>query len=253
VSFAPVLKHEVFPLAAILERLLDVSVDAAGGHVEIEFAVNLSVPAGQPKEFGFLQLRPVAAPLGRGRVEIDGIQDTETICRSSSVLGNGVIEGLRDVVVVDYERYERGQSRVVAQEVARYNAQLTEARTPFLLVGVGRWGSSDPLLGIPVTWEQIDGARVIVEAGFRDFKVQPSQGTHFFQNLVANNIGYFTANPDTGDGWVDWEWLAAQPAASEKTYTRHLCFNEAFLVKMDGSSNEGVVLKPAGEEGDLGE
>ncbi len=250
VSFAPVLKYEVFPLAAILERLLDVSVAAAGGHVEIEFAVNLSTPEGQPKEFGFLQLRPVAAPLGRGRIEIGDIEDTETICRSFSVLGNGVLGDLHDVVVVDHERYERGQSRVVAQEVARYNAQLTQAGTPFVLVGVGRWGSSDPFLGIPVTWEQIDGARVIVEAGFRDFKVQPSQGTHFFQNLVANNIGYFTANPDTGDGWVDWAWLAAQPAVSEKTYTRHLCFNDPLRVKMDGNRNEGVVMKPRdGEDG----
>jgi hypothetical protein len=244
VSFAPVLKYEVFPLAPILSRLLEVSVEAAGGHVEIEFAVNLSTPPGQPKEFGFLQLRPVAAPLGRGRVEIGDVDDVDTVCRSESVLGNGVLENIRDVVVVDYARYERGKSRVVAQEVARYNALLLEQGRPFILVGVGRWGSSDPLLGIPVTWEQIAGAKVIVEAGFRDFKVQPSQGTHFFQNLVANNIGYFTANPDTGDGWVDWAWLAQQPAASEKSYTRHLCFEEALLVKMNGNRNEGVVMKP---------
>ena len=128
--------------------------------------------------------------------------------------------------------------------MARYNGSLAEAGVPYLLIGVGRWGSADPLLGIPVTWEQIDGARVIVEAGFRDFKVQPSQGTHFFQNLVANNIGYFTANPDTGDGWVDWGWLAEQPAVSEKTYTRHVRYEEPVVVKMNGARHEGVVLKP---------
>ncbi|MGD8328924.1 MAG: histidine kinase, partial [Acidobacteriota bacterium] len=111
-------------------------------------------------------------------------------------------------------------------------------------IGVGRWGSADPLLGIPVTWEQIGGAKVIVEAGFRDFKVQPSQGTHFFQNLVANNIGYFTANPDTGDGWVDWDWLASQPAATERTFTRHVRLDEPVVIKMNGARNEGVVLKP---------
>jgi CheY-like chemotaxis protein len=244
VSFAPILKYEVFPLAAILQRLLDISVDAAGGHVEIEFAANLSVPPGHQQEFGFLQLRPVAATLGRGSVEIGDVADEDTICRSSSVLGNGVVEGLHDLVVVDYYRYERGKSQVVAQEVARYNAQLAEEGTPYVLIGVGRWGSSDPFLGIPVSWEQIAGARVIVEAGFRDFKVQPSQGTHFFQNLVANNIGYFTANPDTGDGWVDWDWLAACPAVSEKRYTRHVRLEQPLLVKMDGGRNEGVVLKP---------
>jgi CheY-like chemotaxis protein len=244
VSFAPVLKLGVFPLAAILTRLLEVSVEAAGGQVEIEFAVNLSTPAGEPKEFGFLQLRPVAVQLGRDRVEIGDVADEDTVVRSSSVLGNGAVEGVRDVVVVDYERYERGHARAVAREVARFNALLLDAGVPYLLIGVGRWGSSDPLLGIPVTWEQIDGARVIVEAGFRDFKVQPSQGTHFFQNLVANNIGYFTANPDTGDGRVDWDWLASQPAAAEASYTRHLRFEQPLVVKMNGARNEGVVLKP---------
>ncbi len=244
VSFAPILKYDVFPLAAILRDILDVSVDAAGGHVEIEFAANLSVPPGHQKEFGFLQLRPVAAALGRGAVEIGDVTDEQTVCRSTSVLGNGVVDGIVDLVVVDYHRFERGKSRLVAQEVARYNAQLAEEGIPYVLIGVGRWGSSDPLLGIPVSWEQIAGARVIVEAGFRDFKVQPSQGTHFFQNLVANNIGYFTANPDTGDGWVDWDWLASRSAVSEKAYTRHVRLDGSVLVKMDGGRNEGVILKP---------
>ncbi len=250
VSFAPVLKYDVFPLAGILSRLLEVSVDAAGGQVEIEFAVNLSVPEGEPKEFGFLQLRPVAMQLGRVKVDTVDVDVADTVCRSSSVLGNGLIEGVRDLIVVDYDRYERGQSRVVAQEVAQYNAQLAGEGTPYILIGVGRWGSADPLLGIPVIWEQIAGARAIVEAGFRDFKVQPSQGTHFFQNLVANNIGYFTANPDTGDGWVDWDWLAAQPAVSEKEFTLHLRFDEPLLAKMDGARNEGIVLKPGVVAGD---
>ena len=244
VSFAPVLKHGVFPLAEILVQLLEVSVDAAGGEVEIEFAANLSTPPGQPKEFGFLQLRPVAAPLGRVGVKIGEVDPADTLCRSSSVLGNGVVDDLRDIVVVDFNRYERGQSHTVAQEVAQFNAQLADEATPYLLIGVGRWGSADPLLGIPVTWEQISGAKVIVEAGFRDFSVQPSQGTHFFQNLVANNIGYFTANPEIGDGFVDWDWLAAQPAVGEKTYTRHLRLDEPPVVRMDGGRNRGVILKP---------
>lgn len=248
VSFAPVLKLDVFPLAPLLARLLALGVEAAGGHVEIEFAVNLSVARGQPKEFGFLQLRPAAASLDRSRIEVGDVDQSDTIVRSSSVLGNGIVDGIRDLVVIDYQRYERAESRVVAQEVARYNGRLAEDRVPYLLIGVGRWGSADPLLGIPVTWEQIAGARVIVEAGFRDFKVQPSQGTHFFQNLVANNIGYFTANPDTGDGWVDWDWLAGRPAVSERTYTRHLRFDEPVVVKMNGSRHDGVVLKPGAAE-----
>lgn len=244
VSFAPVLKHGVFPLADILNRLLEVTVHSAGGPVEIEFAVNLSTPPGEPKEFAFLQLRPVALPIGRGAIELGDVETADTVCRSSSVLGNGVLDDIRDVVVVDYYRYERGQSRVVASEVTRFNAQLAEQDTPYILIGVGRWGSADPFLGIPVTWEQISTARVIVESGLRDFAVQPSQGTHFFQNLVANDIGYFTSNPEIGDGFVDWDWLAGQPAVSEMEYTRHIRLDEALVVKMDGAKNEGVILKP---------
>ena len=246
VSFAPILKQGLFPLADILTRILEVGVDAAGGPVEIEFAANLSTDKGADKEFGFLQLRPVALSLDRGATEIGSVDDAALICRSSSVLGNGVVEGLRDIVVIDYHRYERGQSHLVAQEVARFNARLADAEVPYALIGVGRWGSADPLLGIPVSWEQIAGAQVIVEAGFRDFKVQPSQGTHFFQNLVANNIGYFTVNPEAGEGFVDWDWLADQPAVEETLSIRHLRLDSPILVKMDGSCNEGVILKSDG-------
>ena len=244
VNFAPVLKRDMFPLAEILCELLDVSVDAAGSHVEIEFAVNLSTSSGEPQEFGFLQLRPVAVPLDGGRVKIEEIALADTLCRSSSVLGNGVVDDLYDIVVVDFNRYKRNQSHVAVEEIAQFNAQLVKEGTPYLLIGVGRWGSADPLLGIPVTWEQISGAKVIVEAGFRDFKVQPSQGTHFFQNLVANNIGYFTANPEVDDGFADWDWLAQQLAVNEKTYTRHLRLDEPSVVRMDGAHNRGVILKP---------
>ena len=117
------------------------------------------------------------------------------------------------------------QSFEVAQSVAHFNAKLSESGTPYLLIGVGRWGSNDPWLGIPVAWDQISGARVIVESGFRDFRVVPSQGSHFFQNLTAFQVGYFTVNPDAGEGFVDWEWLAAQPAVEEHGCVRHLRFH----------------------------
>ena len=132
----------------------------------------------------------------------------------SSVLGHGMVDNIRDAVVVDANRFDRRRTRDIARDVARFNADLSAAGRPYLLIGAGRWGSADPLLGIPVTWDQIAGARAIVEAGFADFKVTPSQGSHFFQNLAAGSIGYFTVNPDAGDGFVDWEWLAAQPAAA---------------------------------------
>jgi len=162
------------------------------------------------------------------------------------VLGNGRLSGIRDLVVVDFQRFERARSREAGAEIARVNARLVAERIPYLLVGVGRWGSRDPWLGIPVTWDQVSGARVIVEAGLRDLSVTPSQGTHFFQNLTSCNVGYFTVNPDAGEGFVDWDWLNLQPAASESEYVRHLRFREPFLVKMNGKKNEGIIVKPAG-------
>jgi hypothetical protein len=117
-----------------------------------------------------------------------------------------------------------------------------------LLVGVGRWGSADPHLGIPVTWNQIAGARVIVESGFRDFRVTPSQGTHFFQNLTSCNVGYFTVNPEAGEGFVDWDWLAAQTAEDETEFVRHVRLDGSVVVKMSGKTGEGVILKPADGE-----
>ncbi len=147
--------------------------------------------------------------------------------------------------MVDAQRFERSRSREVAQDVARINAKLSQENTPYLLIGVGRWGSTDPWLGIPVAWDQIAGARVIVESGFRDFRVAPSQGSHFFQNLTAFQIGYFTVNPDAGEGFLDWAWLAAQPAEEEHGCVRHLRLHSPLTVMMNGKESRGVILKPA--------
>ena len=159
-------------------------------------------------------------------------------------MGNGTVDTIRDVVVVDFHRFDRSMSRAAASEIARFNAQLVEAKRPYLLLGVGRWGSTDPWLGIPVTWDQIAGARVIVESGFRDFRVTPSQGSHFFQNLTSFQIGYFTVNADVGEGLIAWDWLAAQPAVSEESFVRHLRFEEPVVVKMNGRRTQGLIYKP---------
>lgn len=242
VSFAPILKHELFPLAEILETLLALGKAGTTSEVEIEFAVELSAD-GRTSEFGFLQLRPMALWQQADDVEVDGLDRSRLICQSASVLGHGRVD-VRDLIVVDMHRFDRGRSQDVAREVTRFNAMLSEQGAPYLLIGVGRWGSADSYLGIPVTWDQIAGARAIVEAGFRDFKVAPSQGTHFFQNLTACSVGYFTVNPDAGEGFVDWEWLAAQPAVRETEFVRHLRFEEPVVVRMNGKRNEGVILKP---------
>lgn len=243
VSFAGVLKHDVFPLARVLGRLLEIAAWGLGSAVEIEFAVSL--PAGdQEAEFGFVQLRPLALSRETEAFEIRSVDEGQVLCRSSSVLGNGRLDDVRHVLVVDQHRFERSQSREVAGALAQFNAELLSAGHPYLLIGVGRWGSADPWLGIPVTWDQISGARVIVEAGFKDFRVTPSQGTHFFQNLSSFNVGYFTVNPDAGEGFVDWAWLTEQEALREASCVRLLAFERPVVVLLNGKKNEGVILKP---------
>jgi CheY-like chemotaxis protein len=237
VTFASILRHGTFPLAAVLDRLLAIGRWGMGAPVEIEFAVDLA-----RRELAFLQLRPLALAAETEALEIEPIEPGSAVCRSRNVLGNGRIDDVRDVVVIDRHRFDRATSRRTAAEIGQLNAAL--AGRPYLLVGVGRWGSADPWLGIPVTWDQISGARVIVEAGFQDVKVTPSQGTHFFQNLTSFQVGYFTVNPDAGEGFVDWEWLAAQPAARETSCVRHLRFERPLIVKMNGRRGEGVILKP---------
>jgi CheY-like chemotaxis protein len=244
VTFAPVLKHGLFPLPELLATLMQAGERGMGTPVEIEFAVSLAAGAGGKREFGFVQMRPLALMRETEALEIGEVDAGTVLCRSQRVLGNGRLEGIRDLVVVDFQRFERARSREAAAEVARLNAGLLASRTPYALIGVGRWGSRDPWLGIPVSWDQVAGAQVIVEAGLRDLTVTPSQGTHFFQNLTSFNVGYFTVNPETGDGVVDWAWLDAQPPASTQAHVRHIRLEQPILVLMNGKRNEGVILKP---------
>ena len=244
VSFAPVLKHEIFPLASILEQLSRVGEDALGQPVEIEFAVRLPRHSDEAAEFGFLQIRPLVMSREGDELRMGDVDPAGLVCHSNMVLGNGRIQNLYDVVVVDFHRFDRGRSQEVAEAVAHFNANLGLENRPYLLIGVGRLGSNDPWLGIPVEWDEISGARVIVEAGFRDFRVIPSQGSHFFQNLMAFQVGYFTVNPDVGEGSVDWPWLASQLAVAERACVRHLRFEDPLLVIMNGKAREGMIFKP---------
>ncbi|NUN10697.1 MAG: histidine kinase [Ignavibacteriaceae bacterium] len=244
VTFAPILKHKVFPLADILKVMLQMGTWGMGTNVEIEFAVNLDVPPGERKEFAMLQMRPLVISSEAEELSTDHLEDTDLICKSSQVLGNGAIKDIYDVVFVDYYKYDRAKSRDVAREVSAYNNQLVDAKRPYLLVGVGRWGSFDHWLGIPVTWDQIAGAAVIVESGFKDFAVTPSQGSHFFQNITSFRVGYFTINENDKNSFIDWEWLNEQKALSAMDYVKHLRFEKPITVKIRGHENWGVITRP---------
>jgi CheY-like chemotaxis protein len=244
INFGPILKHKIFPLPQILELLLDMGQWGMGTPVEIEFAANLSVPHGQPKEFGILQMRPLVLSRETEHWTFEDFDPSRIICSSERVMGNGTLTGIVDVVVVDYDQFDRARSRDVAKEVSLFNAQLIEEKRPYLLVGVGRWGSLDPWLGIPVNWDQIAGAKAIIETGFKEMAVTPSQGSHFFQNLTSFMIGYFTVDMHSHQGFMDWEWLLAQPAIEQKEFTKLVRFEKPLTIKMDGHHNKGIILKP---------
>ena len=244
VTFAPILKGKLFALPAILELLLDMGTWGMGTPVEIEFAATLNPSKDATREFGLLQMRPLVIQREPEQLEIYVKDESQLICKSDQVLGNGIIDDIHDIVIVDYNKFERAKSREVAREVSQFNTELLSLRHPYLLVGVGRWGTLDPWLGIPVTWEQIAGARVIIEAGMKDMMVTPSQGSHFFQNITSFMIGYFTVNPHMEQGYLDWDWLLNREAVSSLNYTRHVRCEKPIIVQINGHQSKGIILKP---------
>ncbi len=244
VTFAPILKHNIIPLPEILNTVLRYGSWGMGTQVEIEFAMNTKVPQGEPKEFALLQMRPMV--LSRESIDIDltNVKNENLICRSTQVLGDGIIDDIYDIIVVDADTFDRGKSKEVALEISRMNEKLRDEKKPYVLIGVGRWGSMDPWLGIPVTWDQISGASVIVESSFKDFKVEPSQGSHFFHNITAFRIAYFTIKSNCKECFVDWEWLKKQKEVEKLGFARHLVFEKPVVTKISGRQNEGVIIKP---------
>jgi CheY-like chemotaxis protein len=241
VTFAPILNNNIFPLPQIVDLLLDVCKSGMGSPVEMEFAVNMSVPQNMPMEFSVVQVRPMVLARESEILNVEDVGVENLICQSNRTLGNGIISNLHDMVVVDAERFDRSQSRVVASEIALLNEKFLSQKRPYLLIGVGRWGTLDPWLGIPVKYDQICGARVIVEAGLKDVAVTPSQGSHFFQNITSFMVGYFTVHPD---GFLDWKWINSQNPEEEKLFVKHLHFDQPIIVKMNGHSDKGIILKP---------
>jgi len=244
VAFANILKYNTFPLAEILDSMLEIGQQEMGSPVEIEFAANLDVPEGKPPVFSFLQIRPIVMNDQRVTFNIDHVTDEKTIISSNSALGNGIINNLYDVVYVKPDSFKAADSLKIASDLDRINSGFLAEKRNFILIGPGRWGSSDPWLGIPIKWPQISEARIIIESGLENYRIDPSQGTHFFQNLTTFRVGYFTVNPYSNDGFYDIDFLKAQVPLYENEYISHVRFNSPLLVYIDGRKNKGVILKP---------
>ena len=244
ISFCNILQHDVFPLATTLDHLLGIGQQEMGRPVEIEFAVNIDLNDPKKATFYLLQIRPIVDNKEVMDEDLTLVQNEETLLSSTSVLGHGIVSDVQDVVYVKTGAFNSANTQAIAYEIERVNRGFTEGEKGYVLVGPGRWGSSDPWLGIPVKWPHISNARVIVECGLENYRVDPSQGTHFFQNLTSFGVGYFTINPFKGDGWFDEAFLNAQPAVEETDYLRHVHFDRPIVIKMDGKRSLGVVMKP---------
>lgn len=244
ITFNSILKHDIFPLAEILDSLLKTGQREMNNPIEIEFAVNMDVPKGAPKIFNFLQIRPIVETSDELKIKMGKVDPADTLVYSASALGNGMIQNVRDFVYVKPECFRAADSRQIANSVEQLNDRFVEEKRNYVLVGPGRWGSSDPWLGIPVKWSQISAARVIIESGLKDYRIDPSQGTHFFQNLTSFRIGYFTINPYLNDGFFNLDYLNTRAAEYEDEFIRHIHFDEVILIKIDGSRNCGAVFLP---------
>lgn len=243
-SFCNILQHDVFPLASTLDYLLGIGQKEMGRPVEIEFAVNIDQADPKRATFYLLQIRPIVDNKEVMDEDLSLVRNEDTLLSSTSVLGHGVVGDVYDVVYVKTGSFNSSNTQAIAYEIERINRGFTDREQGYVLVGPGRWGSSDPWLGVPVKWPHISNARVIVECGLENYRVDPSQGTHFFQNLTSFGVGYFTINPFKGDGWFDEAFLNAQPAVEETDFLRHVRFERPIVVKMDGKRSLGVVMKP---------
>ena len=243
VTFASVLKFDTFPLAEILQTLLEVGQKEMNNPIEIEFAVDLNVEKGEPYVFNFLQIRPIVDNDQTANFDMDDVAKEDTIIYCESALGNGVIDDIYDFVYIKPDAFNTLDSKTIASEISIVNEKFIKEQKNYVLVGPGRWGSSDPSLGVPVKWAHISQARVIVESGLENFRIDPSQGTHFFQNLTSFRVGYFTINPYINDGFYDLDYLNKQETYFENKYIRHVRFKKPIQVQIDGKNNKGIILK----------
>ena len=248
ISFCGVLQHGLFPLPQLLQMAQKCGADEMKRPVEIEFACNLYEGEGQKArgDFYLLQIRPIVDSKQMLDEDLTAIPDDRCLLRSASSLGHGISDDVSDVVYVKAgDDFTAADNPLIADEIEQQNRRFLADDKNYVLIGPGRWGSSDPWLGIPVKWPHISAARVIVEAALKNYHVDPSQGTHFFQNLTSFGVGYFTINTFTGDGILRRDVLDAMPAVSETAHVRHVRFPQPLRIMMDGKKQQGVVLLPA--------
>jgi hypothetical protein len=240
VTFAPILDLEIFPLNQCVRTVLDLCEQALDEKVEIEFAVMFDNALNETVRFGLLQARPMVVSSEIVSVSIDEMKNGKVLAASENVMGNGIIDEIMDIVYVKPESFDAKYTQKIGRELEILNREFHTSGRKYLLIGFGRWGSSDPWLGIPVNWGQINNARVIVEATLPNMYVDLSQGSHFFHNLSSFQVGYFAVR-HSGSYSIDWNWLAKHPPETDLEFTRHVKLDTPLVVKLDGRHGRGVI------------
>ncbi len=241
-DFAPLLKGGLAPLNELVVELLSDCAAATGGPVELEFALRLDPARGVPPRFGLLQVRPTGVREAEVEVDLEGIGAGRLLLASERVMGNGIVEDLRRIVYVKPDSFRAEETAGMVAELAECNRRCLEEGEPYLLLGFGRWGSSDPWLGVPASWSQLSGARVVVEAAAAGMEPDPSQGSHFFHNILSAGVLYFTVDR-AGSRRIDWAWMESQPALQETQHLKMVRCRSPLTVMVDGRRGQGVVLK----------
>jgi hypothetical protein len=242
-TFENILTYNSFPLVDILKDLLRIGQKEIGSPIEIEFAVNLDVKKGDPKVFSFLQIRPIVINNDSKHKIPEEMKTSETIVYAESALGNGRYYNLKDIIYVKPEVFDHSKTQKIAETIDELNSKFEKKKKNYILIGPGRWGSSDPWLGIPINWSQISSAKVIIESGLENFRIDPSQGTHFFQNMTSFKVGYLTINPFIGDGYFDVGYLNKQRVIFEDENIRHVRFKHPLTIIIEGKNNRAVIYK----------
>ncbi|MDD4206124.1 MAG: PEP/pyruvate-binding domain-containing protein, partial [Candidatus Delongbacteria bacterium] len=242
INFAPLLNLELLPVNDMVKDLLKVCENKFNTPVEIEFAITISGEGYNAEgRFGLLQVRPMVVSDEKIEITEKEISDPDNIVTTEFALGNGMSDEVSDILFVKPDRFDAKNTKKIASEIGKFNSMLMEMNRKYILIGFGRWGSSDHWLGIPVKWAQISQAKVIVEHGLKDFHIDPSQGSHFFQNITLLKVIYFTVNPYLKQGSIDIEYLNSVPAVYENELLRHVRLDKDLKVKVNGMTGDGVV------------
>jgi CheY-like chemotaxis protein len=241
VTFGNILKHKSFPLAAILREFLRIGREGMGCPVEIEYALTLPPGKDQAAVFNILQIRPMFSAGEVADIDLGDYRPEELLCNSRSTLSNGEFTGITDIIYVPPERFDELKTCLIASEFGQLNDSLFSRQIPYIAIGLGRWGTSESSLGIPVNWSQICGAKALIETGRDDYVIDPSHGTHFFQNLTSLRVAFLSVQPRSDI--MDWDWLAAQELVEELQFVRHVRTSSPIKVLVDGRKQVGVVLK----------